>query len=260
MIYVYDKRPYFYDALHRMSSQGRKQQTWNRYAYVGNNPLNTIDLLGLCDSREQVCPPSFVDPSTWEFVCRSGTVLYDGADATGWFCGFRGPGWQLGFGRGGGGKIPPVPKPPAMNPPKPPSNLAPRLCSGSARVLQGNPDTIGKTGGFGNPVLANSAAVIPAQWGGAKNLRGSLLLIGGTAGTGNAAQTFHGISDTIGSQDVPNVQTYLQNKYPNAVILELVSGQDSTAFNPQDVIVQINLHVPPEISCPSFTTETGRVW
>jgi len=47
-----------------------------------------------------------------------------------------------------------------------------KTCTGSSRVLQGNPNTIGKPGGFsgpsaGNiPVTANGAAVIPSQWGG----------------------------------------------------------------------------------------------
>ena len=225
-------------------------QTWNRYAYVGNNPLSNVDPLGLYLSA-----PTY----RWDLWWNAwGGLRQPLAGLLAWEHQIEPP--DRAARSNGVPSIPPGPKPPAMNPPKPPSNLAPRLCSGSARVLQGNPDTVGKTGGFGSTVQANSAAVIPAQWGGAKNLRGSLLLIGGTAGTGNAAQTFHGISDTVGSTDVPDVQTYLQNKYPNAVILELVNGQDSTAFNPQDVIVDINLHVPPEISCPSFTTETGRAW
>jgi RHS repeat-associated protein len=226
-------------------------QTWNRYAYVGNNPLSNVDPLGLY--TKSACADgmplwSCTGPSWWTFMIQ-GLPQYA-------YCAFTGSCSPYPPGGGGGGSVspvPPGPKPPVMNPPKPPSNLAPRICSGSARVLQGNPDTIGRTGGFGNPVLANSAAVIPAQWGGAQNIRGSLFLIGGTTGTGSSTQTFHGLSDTIGSQDVPNVQTFLQNRFPNSVILELVSGTDQGT-------VPINLHVPPDISCPSFTTETGRAW
>ena len=47
----------------RETRGGSRIQTWNRYAYVGNNPLNSIDPLGLFAN---VLPPA-VGPSYWDF-------------------------------------------------------------------------------------------------------------------------------------------------------------------------------------------------
>ncbi len=93
-------------------------------------------------------------------------------------------------------------------------------CTGSARVLQGNPDLVGKIGGFGVPVTAGSAAVIPGQWGGKAELRPYLGQISGTAG----GVSFSGITDVIGSNVVPNVRDVLQNRNPGILILELPSS------------------------------------
>lgn len=38
-------------------------QTWNRYAYVGNRPLNSVDSLGLCDPDDPSDPSCYCDPS-----------------------------------------------------------------------------------------------------------------------------------------------------------------------------------------------------
>ena len=78
-------------------------QTWNRYAYVMNSPLSLVDPLGLDCGAGTVnnfgdngllpgsittdasgrCPTAPID---WEWVCSSGTVLWDGAEAGSYFC------------------------------------------------------------------------------------------------------------------------------------------------------------------------------
>jgi RHS repeat-associated protein len=158
----------------------------------------------------------------------------------------------------------PLPPPPgtAGHPPKPPAALAPRLCSGMARVLQGNPDTVGRRSGFDTQpanrapkitVPFNSVAVIPRQWGGAGALRPFLPSARGSAGSGSSSQSFGGIGDTIGSTDVPDVQNMLLNRYPGALILEFVNGADLGT-------VPVTLMIPAGLSCPCGTTETGRLW
>ena len=73
-----DTTPGLYDFLFRQQSQSQGRwrvpdpaglaavdltnpQTWNRYAYVANNPLNAIDPLGM--DMTEVCPPSEADCS-----------------------------------------------------------------------------------------------------------------------------------------------------------------------------------------------------
>jgi RHS repeat-associated protein len=78
-------------------------QTWNRYAYVGNNPLSNVDPLGLLYA---VLPPDF--SGIWGLGCG------------GIFCDFNWiyPILPPGGGGGGGGGHPqpkPKPKPPAKN-------------------------------------------------------------------------------------------------------------------------------------------------
>ena len=91
-------------------------QTWNRYAYVGNQPLTNVDPLGLQDDGGVVIelPPNvdqplfFFDPTALEFVCRNGEVTIDGVDGSAWVCGFRGHGFALGGGGSGGGRKKPA--------------------------------------------------------------------------------------------------------------------------------------------------------
>jgi len=158
----------------------------------------------------------------------------------------------------------PLPPPPGIagHPPKPPSTMAPRFCSGTARVLQGNPDTVGRRSGFDTQpankapkitVPFNSAAVIPRQWGGASALRPFLRSVRGSAGIGSSSQNIVGIGDTVGSTDVADVQNVLMNANPGMLILELVNGVDLGT-------VPVTLMVPAGISCPCGTTETGRLW
>jgi hypothetical protein len=127
-----------------------------------------------------------------------------------------------------------------------------KTCSGSSRVLQGNPNTIGKPGGFsgpsaGNiPVTANGAAVIPSQWGGRGALRPNLSQISGTfPGPG---VSFQGVVDTIGSTTVPNVQGTLMNRYPGDLILELPGASQDYG------VTNVQLTIPAGMNCPAGTT------
>ena len=95
--------------------------------------------------------------------------------------------------------------------------------------------------------------MIPGQFGGAGALRPILGGISGTAGTGSDSQSFRGIGDTIGSQGVPDVQAFLQGRFPGALILEFVNGKDRG-------VVPVVIMVPANIPCPCGTTETGRLW
>jgi len=149
------------------------------------------------------------------------------------------------------------------HPPKPPSGLAPHICHGNARVLQGNPDTVGRRSGFDTQpsteppkitVPPNSVAVIPRQWGGAGPLRPVLGSVFGTAGSGSSSESFNGIGDTIGSTDVANVQGVLMSKNPGVLILEFVNGAKDLNTVPVTIVV------PASIPCPCGTTDSGPLW
>ena len=124
-----------------------------------------------------------------------------------------------------------------------------KTCSGSARVLAGNPALIGMQGGLaGVLVAAGSAAIIPAQWGMTKGeLAPYLAQIRG----GGAAGSFVGITDIIGgASPIPgvNVRDALQILYPGVLIIELPTGRDLG-------IIEIALIVPRLVPCPTGTFE-----
>jgi hypothetical protein len=128
----------------------------------------------------------------------------------------------------------------------------PQTCMGSARVLQGNPNTIGSPGGFSGPsagnilVTSNGAAVIPSQWGGKGALRPYLGQISGTLPAYGVS--FQGVVDTIGSTTVPNVQSFLMNTYPGQLILELPGASQDYGTT------GVQLSIPGAMSCPAGTT------
>jgi hypothetical protein len=133
-------------------------------------------------------------------------------------------------------------------------------CSGSARVLKGNPATVGKPGGFsgpsvGNvPVTANGAAVIPSQWGPSKAfLRPFLNQISGVFP--NVNYSFTGIVDVMGGAPPPgfppgsNVQTDLMQLNPGKLILELPGA-------PQDFgTTAVTITAPSAVGCPAGTVQ-----
>ena len=134
-----------------------------------------------------------------------------------------------------------------------------KKCSGSARVLQGNANTIGKPEGFSGPsagnilVTANGAAVIPSQFGGKGALRPYLSQISGVFPNVNAS--FQGVVDVIGGAPPPgfppnsNVQTDLMSLNPGNLILELPGA-------PKDYgVTAVTLTIPAALNCPTGTTQ-----
>jgi hypothetical protein len=137
---------------------------------------------------------------------------------------------------------------------------ATRMCSGSARVLRGNPALIGQNGAFSAPYAGNfyvtpsSAAIIPSQWASTRaSLRPLLGQITGAFPLINAG--FEGVSDIIGGAPPagfpPNssVQAALMMLYPGHLILELPGA-------PHDYgITTVVLTVPTSLPCPAGTAE-----
>jgi RHS repeat-associated protein len=134
------------------------------------------------------------------------------------------------------------------------ASKASTLCEGTARVLQGNAETIGRPGGFSGStvgnilVTKNGAAIIPSQWGMSKNaLRPLISQISGLFPNANAA--FQGIVDIVGSSAIRNVQRFLMNQYPGQLIIELPgTSQD---YGTTAVIMAI----PNTMGCPIGTTK-----
>jgi len=118
--------------------------------------------------------------------------------------------------------------------------------------MAGNPDLIGRQGGVpGTTVMAGSTAAIPSQWGGITQL--SLL---GDQVTGVVAVPklhglvgFKGVTDTVGSSDVPNVQRYLQNRFPGDLILEL----NNLPKQDDPMVTGAFVEVPEPMGCPVGT-------
>ncbi|MGH8549080.1 MAG: RHS repeat-associated core domain-containing protein, partial [Methylococcales bacterium] len=128
-----------------------------------------------------------------------------------------------------------------------------KICAGLARILQGNPSTIGQQGGFpGLTVAAGSAAVIPQQFGFARasGLKPFAGQISGTIGGG--AASFSGVTDVIGGKSpIPGtpVRDALQQLNPGTLIIELPSGTKDLGTT------SIELTVPDALPCPTGTTE-----
>ena len=88
-----------------------RAQTWNRYAYVANNPLNSIDPLGLCGSGQPGDPPCQAPPQSVDVTADAPSwfwLAFEGWPGTGssqsLFCMmFSGCGGNGGSSSGGGG-------------------------------------------------------------------------------------------------------------------------------------------------------------
>jgi len=127
-----------------------------------------------------------------------------------------------------------------------------KKCVGLARILAGNPKLIGKQGGIpGVKVAANTAAVIPGQWGGNSKIRPNACNISGKFDGGS----FSGVSDVVGGKSPTpgkNVRDSLQELYPGQLIIELPSLPPDK--DPGDN-VKIELTIPDCMNCPTGTKE-----
>lgn len=132
-----------------------------------------------------------------------------------------------------------------------------KTCKVSARVLQGNPATVGAPlgkGAFNNPPnpiapQANSAAMTPSEFGGLSSTQlkpYALQISGYFPGTG---VSFQGVTDVNGAGQTPlgfsNIRQYLEALNPNQVIIELITGPDLGSNVPAV------LTVPAALPCPT---------
>jgi hypothetical protein len=129
-----------------------------------------------------------------------------------------------------------------------------KKCVGKARVLGGNPRTVGKQGAFpGVVVNSTSAAVIPQQFAGSKGqLTPYIDQISGT--TLDGSPIFDGITDVIGGKSpIPgtNVRDALADMFPDDVIVELPGGDDMG-------VIDIIIWVPRSDKCPIGTKPVSR--
>jgi RHS repeat-associated protein len=152
-----------------------------------------------------------------------------------------------------------------------PSCSGTHTCVGRARVLAGNPKTLGQQGGVpGKAVAPNSAAATPKQWGFATGAGFSNLPVSGTTGApipgplasfffgdvnsspNGVQQNFNGITDVNGGKSPiagMNVRDALMQVYPGTLIIELVNGQDQG-------VTTVILTLPQGIPCPSGTLDS----
>jgi len=143
-------------------------------------------------------------------------------------------------------------------------------CVGRARVLGGNPRTVGKQGGVpGRKVAPNSAAATPQQWGFTSGTGFRNLPVSGAVGApiqaplgnfifgdvnpsaGGSQQSFSGITDVNGGASPiagMNARDALMHLYPGDLILELVNGTDQG-------VTTIILTLPKAIPCPAGTID-----
>jgi len=260
-------------------------QSHNAYAYTLNNPLNAVDPSGMseCAPGEILCwllggdnfwdgrpyvglggtvhqfdilqlafTPTGITPNP-AFWNSSACILGDCPGIPMYLQTFGN--WNLldllNFMSGGGDRI----------------STQPHNCLGFARVIAGNPDTIGKPGGLsGNTVgnvnvQAGSAAIAPSQWPGATKdvLRDVGMQISGvsanskfpldlTGRTTNVPFSFSGVTDIIGP---PSNQQKLLNQFPGALLIELPSMPKSEDAYPY--LRSIELTLPWNLPCPQGT-------
>jgi RHS repeat-associated protein len=126
-----------------------------------------------------------------------------------------------------------------------------KKCKGSARVIKGNSNLIGKIGAFkGTAVSANSAAIIPEQFGGYSKSQISPYIkdISGVCKT----TSFVGITDIIGGVSPikgMNVRDALRQLNPGKFVVELPSAEKDLGSQ------EIELTVPSDVPCPEGTKE-----
>ena len=218
-------------------------QSLNRYGYVSENPLAYIDPTGLITTTIYADDPNAsadeISPSQREGLDQNEFVQVDALFEWNPFTDFM-QNIRFSFGLGGVG---------VTGEPGPAQSHG---CYGPVRVLKGNPATIGHPGGFTGEtvgqilVTARGAAIIPRQWGSGKGaVRPFIGQISGVFPNVNAS--FQGVVDTIGSKVIPNVQTFLMNRNPGRLIIELPGGERD--FDVTNGVIT----VPAAMGCPQGT-------
>ena len=161
-------------------------ETWNRYAYVANNPLSYVDPLGLgqCDDKGN-CTATGI--ACYDGMPSWSCLVYQGIQTVGGWENFvcsLGLCWNgnssSGGGGGGGGQPQPAPAPPASKPPSKPSQPV-RNCSASATqgfssIVGGSVTTpltvLGEAvgGAVGGPPGAFAGGIIGSMFGAGANV------------------------------------------------------------------------------------------
>lgn len=127
------------------------------------------------------------------------------------------------------------------------------VCTGPARVLQGNDRFIGRKGAFGTTITKGSAAVVASQFGSTTTapdarLRAAAPHIFGRTADG---QWFFGITDNmdhhvLGGTSAAQRQEKLMDRDPGRVLIEIIGGKDS--------YTEATIIMPPgSVGCPAHT-------
>ena len=138
-------------------------------------------------------------------------------------------------------------------------------CFGIARVLHGNPKTIGHQGGIPNtPIEPGTGAIAPEQfgyeYGGQVGASLASQISGSFTAPDGTTVSFNGVTDVIGrpQSEVPppfdNVRDFLMDQYPGQFLLELPDGSKDYGSVP------ITLWVPSSVPCPSGTWSPAGVY